>query len=752
MHSLHNAQRSAVAIDDYAIKTAWNALKRRVPELPDKFLLSPDHEAQLNCSGISPLQACVAGIFSATAKTAEALTGHSVSGLIFTYFDTAGSIYRWGKEGLPFFRIRPDSGTSKYLSPKGSPSFIYFPRTTTSHSWERLDGITLLITEGEKKALCATLHGIPCLGLGGVNSFRTGEECSEGHRHLGALVDEVNLLAAKKVITIFDSDIVHKPEVAAAIKSFSFAVCGAYREKERQTSGSVRPRKVLSLNQKLLYSLLPNLPRNKIGLDDAIARFGVNAVTELIENGLPLVKLSVDKNDKNEIEIKCLFAAEPLGDDAHKDTPHNRQRMVRSLIAWLTTKSDWASIPTLGYLQWDAAIGIWQPVTKEEWANLPEKIADLNNWRNRQPQLMSQMRQLISNRLCLSRDLFDSPGLLAFTNGVLILDTMRIEPCRADHYLTQRLGFEYDGNATCNTWLGWLSWTFNDDYETVKLVQALLRWTLEPKGNKAHEIEVWPILIGKPARGKGTFLEVLLGLVGDAAASWNLETIGNPNGIFSLVGRLASVCLELKGVISSKTSTALNQVISNEPMPIKPLYKDITYGRCNTVLWAASNEPLSSGTADRVGLDRRTVYLQFERKPSKKDPFLKQRLLHELPGIFNWVWQLPITDAISIIQAYQIGESNLAAQKEMLEESNTVYQWIIEKNIESTVTLKLFDCYIDYCNWCDENRIKHPLGKKTFSRELIKGGATKGRDSETRDTVLSIPSISELDVKGMLGL
>jgi hypothetical protein len=61
-----------------------------------------------------------------------------------------------------------------------------------------VSGLRMVITEGEKKALCATLSGIPCIGLGGVNSYATGERsATTGERGLGFLIDELNLLEQK---------------------------------------------------------------------------------------------------------------------------------------------------------------------------------------------------------------------------------------------------------------------------------------------------------------------------------------------------------------------------------------------------------------------------------------------------------------------------------------------------------------------------------------------------------------------------
>jgi hypothetical protein len=60
----------------------------------------------------------------------------------------------------------------KYLSPKGGSNHAYLPPGIDEDSW--LDpGVPLVITEGEKKAAAAAQAGLCCMGLAGVDSWRT---------------------------------------------------------------------------------------------------------------------------------------------------------------------------------------------------------------------------------------------------------------------------------------------------------------------------------------------------------------------------------------------------------------------------------------------------------------------------------------------------------------------------------------------------------------------------------------------------
>jgi Domain of unknown function (DUF3854) len=221
------------------VTLSWDNLRRKNPELPPRYSLTAEHEAELLASGINKVQAAIAGIFSADSTTSKALIGYSYSGLMFPYFDRNGCLYKWADpagQQKPFMRLKPDSehnSKAKYLSPKDAPVFVYVP-ITADYKWADSKGAfksnqNILVTEGEKKALCATLNDSPCLGLGGVNSFKTGLKPATGSdedRNLGFFIDELNVLALQSLTLVYDSDIIAKPQIQQAIKSFAYTLAG----------------------------------------------------------------------------------------------------------------------------------------------------------------------------------------------------------------------------------------------------------------------------------------------------------------------------------------------------------------------------------------------------------------------------------------------------------------------------------------------------------------------------------------------
>ena len=111
-----------------------------------------------------------------------------------------------GRNG--YCRIKPDrprqSGGKavKYESPRGQPNQIYLPPGVA----DVLDDPQreLLITEGEKKSLCASQYGFPCVGLVGVFGWK-----AKGRESLLPALERVPW-KGRAVYIGFDSDVAVK--------------------------------------------------------------------------------------------------------------------------------------------------------------------------------------------------------------------------------------------------------------------------------------------------------------------------------------------------------------------------------------------------------------------------------------------------------------------------------------------------------------------------------------------------------------
>ena len=128
------------------------------------------------------------------------------------YVGLAGmKTYQKGRKELPYRRLRlnPDyckePGSPRYLTPKGAGTEVFFPPQVLA-AYHRQEPIkTLFITEGEFKAMKASLHGLFCVGLQGIHNFI--EKDPLGNRILNTELEAlIKTCAVRNVVLLLDND------------------------------------------------------------------------------------------------------------------------------------------------------------------------------------------------------------------------------------------------------------------------------------------------------------------------------------------------------------------------------------------------------------------------------------------------------------------------------------------------------------------------------------------------------------------
>ena len=248
-----------------AAVTAKGGAARPVIDLPTA---EAGYRKKLAESDISLEAASYAGVKVLRAPEAERL---GLSFLGTKYFDCIGLPYH-DRDGKPtgfwrarvllelvrgFDKVTLEGGRQKYTQPKGSVTEVYLPRVKGLDWGAVLAGpaVPLVITEGEFKALAATLQGVLTVGLGGVDAWRSGK--------LGLDLFPVLRDAewkGRQVTVIFDNDLASNPNVMAARLKLARALAGRGALVE--------------------FGTLP-FPGPK-GLDDYLVAHGVDALKEEI--------------------------------------------------------------------------------------------------------------------------------------------------------------------------------------------------------------------------------------------------------------------------------------------------------------------------------------------------------------------------------------------------------------------------------------------------------------------------------------
>jgi len=235
----------------------------------------------LKRSGITVQEAVDAEMYSVkdASKIYEEFKG--LPALIIPYIDPwtdKDMLFKRGGVEKPFCRVRyfyeatsvqgfKKKKQIRYGQPKDSGVHPYFPMVENT-DWVEIaldTEIPIMITEGEKKALSATLAGIPTIGLGGVYNFTHDGE-------LLPILDNIDWFG-RVVYICYDSDAVGNNKIQVA-------------------EGRLSTELSLKRNASVFLVRLPELPGGaKMGVDDFLVAKGDDALFDLLESAPEMRKI-----------------------------------------------------------------------------------------------------------------------------------------------------------------------------------------------------------------------------------------------------------------------------------------------------------------------------------------------------------------------------------------------------------------------------------------------------------------------------
>lgn len=220
--------------------------------------------ADLARSGLTEEDAALMMLEPGDRAELEALGLPALDSYVIPYLDLGGrptGFRRWryledSRRGL---EKATDKRPVRYVQEAGSLPGVYLPPQCDWGSVARDASATLVITEGEKKAAAACRAGFPCIGLGGVSSFKS-------KRRGLPLLPEFSLFEwrDRDVVVAYDSDAATNPSVVAA----RAALC----------------RELVRLGAVPRIAAVPGAPDGeKRGLDDLLVELGPDALAGVLE-------------------------------------------------------------------------------------------------------------------------------------------------------------------------------------------------------------------------------------------------------------------------------------------------------------------------------------------------------------------------------------------------------------------------------------------------------------------------------------
>lgn len=229
---------------------------------------------KLASSGLDTKIAALMGVHEVPSAIMIHKSLEALPALIIPYHDLKGKPTSAHPMWPNFFRVRylakgtsfKDMATDKsqrYAQPPNTGVCAYFPKVL---DWENIAKNTeddIYITEGEFKAMAACMRDYPCIGLGGVWSFRMGDS---GYFFLPEL-EKINWVK-RRVFIVYDSDLISNEKVCNSLNVLA----------EELYERGAMPHAVI----------LPEDGETKIGLDDFLLENSDAAFSALVQEATPL--------------------------------------------------------------------------------------------------------------------------------------------------------------------------------------------------------------------------------------------------------------------------------------------------------------------------------------------------------------------------------------------------------------------------------------------------------------------------------
>lgn len=356
--------------------------------------------------------------------------------------------------------------------------------------------------------------------------------------------------------------------------------------------------------------------------------------------------------------------------------------------------------------------------------------------------------EMIKQRVVVDDRLLDvNPTLINMQNGTFCIEKQQLLPHDPKDYITTQLPFDYDPYAICPTWVWYLRTSlvepgpdifgkWNHDEKLIDFIQEAIGYSLT--ADMSYHKMFW--CLGEGSNGKGVLFHILQALGGSAATAFNLDMLNqnyNTYHLAELAGKRLIYCTEVKRDFDFSGDAMLKAVTGGDNIQVRRIREQPFVLNSIGKVWISLNDfPHVKDTSH--GFWRRVSIIPFNRMftEHEADPELKDKLMDELPGIFNWA----MAGLRRLYQDEKFTESrqvtDFTAKYKL--ESNTVAMFVED---ECTVDENDPDCYTTimplyraYKDWAKDNGYM-PFSRKNFKREIERLGFKEERKNMARAIV-----------------
>lgn len=338
-----------------------------------------------------------------------------------------------------------------------------------------------------------------------------------------------------------------------------------------------------------------------------------------------------------------------------------------------------------------------------------------------------------------------------FQNGVLDIITNEFLPHSKEYGFQYVLPYNYDPKAKCPQWDKFMSEITLDRPE---VAETLLEYAGYALSGDICWAQKALMMLGNGANGKSTFMNTLKNLVGERNASYlSLSSIVQPIFASDLIGKLFNMTEETD-MDELTASGPFKNLVTGGKVSVRFHYKT-PYSITNyaKLMFACNNMPKILDLSD--AMFRRLLIVPFDAKFEKTaDRRLEEKLVTELPGIFNCVYKA----LKNLLDRGYFNESQyiLDLKERILKENDIagIGEWVSTRlevtpteslNCRGTTINELYKDYDEFAKIAGERSaprkvFENRISKLIYGYEMRKGERTRtekyGRSTLLRGIVI----------------
>jgi putative DNA primase/helicase len=232
----------------------------------------------------------------------------------------------------------------------------------------------------------------------------------------------------------------------------------------------------------------------------------------------------------------------------------------------------------------------------------------------------------------------DGRGLIACRNGLLDIETLKLEPHSPHFFNVTCLSFDYDAEAPIypKQWLQFLKQLWPDDKAARHTLQEIFGLLLTPDTTFQKLF-----LAVRPRRsGKGTIARVLTALLGDVNVTGpTLASLNRNFGLTPLIDKRCAIVADARLGERGDVSTVAERLLSisgEDTMTIDRKYREAWTGQLCVRFVILTNELPRIADASQALASRFVILMLKQSFLGREDRTLTTKLKAELPGILNW--------------------------------------------------------------------------------------------------------------------